>query len=112
MEEDFLGRKEKDAILLFQKRLRGIFGPRLKQIKLYGSSVRGDRWEESDVDLLVLVGDLTWEEKRRVWDEATQVNIAHDTLLSPLVLTPEEFQELRDRERRIALDIDREGVLL
>lgn len=81
-------------------------------MKLFGSAVRNERWEESDLDILVLIENLTWEEKRRVWDESTNVNIQFDTMLSPLVMTPQEFQELRDRERRIALDIDKEGMEL
>ena len=103
---------EKRAIRLFETRLRHIFAGRLAVLKIYGSAVREERWEESDLDILVLIRDLSWEEKRRVWDEATNINIECDTMLSPLALKPEEFQGLRDRERRIALDIDREGVSL
>lgn len=104
--------KENDqkAVSLFIQKLEAVFEKRLVLSKLYGSAVRGERWEESDIDILVLVDGLTWEEKRQVWDEATNVNIEWDTLLSPLAMTPEEFQELRNRERRIALDIDREGI--
>ena len=112
MELDFLKDGEKRAIRLFETRLRHIFAGRLAVLKIYGSAVREERWEESDLDILVLIRDLSWEEKRRVWDEATNINIECDTMLSPLALKPEEFQGLRDRERRIALDIDREGVSL
>jgi len=112
VELDFLKDGEKKAIRLFETRLRHIFSKRLIVLKIYGSIVREERWEESDLDILVLVRDLSWEEKRRVWNKATNVNIECDTMISPLVLKPEEFQELRDRERRIALDIDREGISL
>lgn len=105
-----LNNNEKRALRLFSRKLKEIFNDRLDLLKIYGSTVRDERWEESDVDILVLIRDLTWEEKRRVWDESTNVNIECDTMLSPLVMRPEEFQELRERERRIALDIDREGV--
>jgi hypothetical protein len=33
-------------------------------------------------------------------------------VLSPFVRTPEQFDELRRRELRIALDIDSEGIAL
>lgn len=101
---------EKKALQIFTKRIRGVFGNRLIAMKLFGSAVRGDRWEESDIDILVLIDKLKWREKCRVWDEATSVNIKCDTLISPLVMTQSEFEELRGRERRIALDIEREGV--
>lgn len=109
--ESLLTRKnEQKAVRLFAGRLKNIFNDRLILLKLYGSAVRGERSDESDIDILVLIDKLRWPEKRGVWDEATKINIKCDAMLSPLVMTPEEFRELRDRERRIALDIDREGV--
>lgn len=107
-----LTKQEKRTLGLFSQKLQDHFGSRLTQMTLYGSAARGERHDESDVDILVLIQGLTWEEKRHVWDVATLINIDHDTMLSPLVLKPEEFQELRDRERRIALDIDQEGIQL
>ena len=106
-----LKKNEKKALQFFAKRIRRIFGARLVLLKLYGSAVRGERWEESDIDILVLIEKLTQKEKIKVWDEATNINIEFDTLLSPLVMTPEEFNVLRDRERRIALDIEKEGIV-
>lgn len=103
---------EQQTVTEFVKKIGNLFGSRLLLMKLFGSCVRGERSEESDIDILVLIDDLTWEEKRRVWDEATLINIARDTLLSPLVMLPEEFQKLKERERRVALDIEKEGIQL
>ena len=103
---------EETAIAEFRKRLQDRFGERFVLMKLFGSVACGERWAESDLDLLVLIQDVSWEEKRWVWDTATDANISHDTMLSPFVTTPQEFQVLRDRELRIATDIDREGILL
>lgn len=108
----FLTPQERKAVRLFSETLAKIFGERVMLLKLFGSSVRGERGEESDIDILVLIDGLTDVEKRRVWDEGTLINIDCDALLSPLVMRPEELQKLRDRERRIALDIDREGIEL
>lgn len=103
---------ERTALDAFAQQLRAQFGPRLCDLRLFGSTVRGERWEESDIDVLVLIDQVTAEEKRAVWDAATLLNIDHDTMLSPLVLSPHDFQHLRDRERRLALDIDHEGISL
>lgn len=100
------------AVAVFTRRIRSAYGPRVVMMKMYGSAARGERREESDVDILVVIDGLTWEEKRSVWDEATNVNIRCDALLSPLVMTPDELKELRRRERRIALDIEKEGIAL
>lgn len=110
MDRVVLNKNERKALDSFLERLSSLFGPRLRRPKLYGSAVRGERHEESDIDILVLIDGLTWEEKCRVWDEATDANVEFDAMLSPLVMTPEEMRLLRERERRIALDIDSEGV--
>lgn len=105
-----LNTNEKKALQIFVGRIRKVFGNRLIAMKMFGSAVRDERWEESDIDILVLIDKLKWREKCRVWDESTNVNIRCDTLISPLVMTQGEFEELRNRERRIALDIEKEGV--
>lgn len=112
MKKNLLKENEQKALTLYLEKLKSIFGPRFVLAKLFGSAVRGERWAESDIDILILVKDLTWEEKRRVWDEATLLNIEWDSLVSPLVMTPEEFRELYNRERRIALDVEQEGIEL
>lgn len=105
-----LTKNEKKALDVFIKRIKKIFKRRLILMKLFGSIARDERWEESDVDILVIIDKLTWQEKRSVWDEATNVNIKWDCMLSPLVMTPEDFKHLKDRELRIALDIEKEGI--
>lgn len=108
----FLSPSEQKATALFLEILKKRFGNRLARVVLFGSTVRQERHDESDVDILVLISNLERKEKEGVWDEATLLNVEWDTMLSPLVMAPEEFQLLKDRERRIALDIDAEGVEL
>ena len=45
----------------FVDRLRATFGERLPDVRLFGSKVRGDDHDESDIDVLVLVDRLDWE---------------------------------------------------
>jgi hypothetical protein len=40
----------------FRDQLRARFGDRLSDLRLFGSKVRGDDHDESDIDLLVLLG--------------------------------------------------------
>jgi predicted nucleotidyltransferase len=42
----------------FRDRVREQLGPRLRDLRLFGSKVRGDDHEESDLDILVLVDAL------------------------------------------------------
>lgn len=70
-----LSADETALIERFAKSLAAAFGDTLHAIWLYGSRARGEppAHEDSDVDLLVLVDDATWEGHRRVYrvfDEA------------------------------------------
>jgi hypothetical protein len=47
-----------------------------------------------------------------VYDLAFDVGLEHSVNLAPLVLEEQQFQELKRRERLLALDIEREGIPL
>lgn len=65
------------------------------------------------MDVLVLVAGAARADRHRAVDVAVEIMLRRpDVVLSPLVLAPEQLDELRARERRLARDIDREGVLL
>jgi predicted nucleotidyltransferase len=112
MDFPWLSPTEKEGIETFKHRVTREFGERAILFKLFGSKVRNESWEESDTDILVLVKDLHWEEKNRIIDISTDLNLEFDLMLSPLVMSPEEFERLLKRERRIATDIEKEGIPL
>ncbi|MBI4374315.1 MAG: nucleotidyltransferase domain-containing protein [Deltaproteobacteria bacterium] len=112
---DFLAEalpREKEGIQAFVQRVQGKFGSRAVGFRLFGSKVRNEAWEESDTDILVLVTGAHWREKNWIIDLSTDINLEYDLMLSPLVMTPEEFEKLLKRERRIACDIEKEGIPL
>lgn len=107
-----LDHNEEKGLLAFKERVMKKFGDRAVAFRLFGSKARGDTWEESDTDILVLVKKITWREKNDIIDISTEINSQYDLMLSPLVMMPEEFDVLLKRERRIACDIEREGMPL
>ncbi len=97
----------------FKAAVSEVLGAQLRSVVLFGSVARGQMSEESDVDLLVLVEAKNDQTVRLVVDAAVKIMLARPALvLSPLVLTTGQFDELRARERRLACDIDREGIPL
>lgn len=92
--------------------LRARFDRRLRRMTLFGSRARGEGDEESDLDVLVVVDDLTPSEAREISYLAGDILTDHDVLVSPLALSQVWFDELRARERRIVAEIDRDGVPL
>jgi uncharacterized protein len=94
----------------YAKRLRVVFGDRVRDVRLFGSFARGDADEDSDVDVLVLVDGLTDLEIGRAAEEAAPVIMASGLAIAPLPMSTERFAELRRRERLLAHDIDVEGI--
>ncbi len=102
------------ALTRFRSALDERFGERVREVRLFGSHARGDANEDSDVDVFVTIEGLTGAERSDVLTLAYYADLAgeEDVLLSPLAYSTEQAAELRRRERRLLMDIDREGVAL
>jgi predicted nucleotidyltransferase len=74
--------------------LRRVYGPRLAQVLEFGSRARGEESEESDLDLLVVLTDMTspWEELRRMDDILWRHSQRHGFVVSALPVTQAELE--------------------
>jgi predicted nucleotidyltransferase len=103
---------EKKAVAEIRERVNGFVGRRLRGLYVFGSKARGDYDSESDVDLAILIDGLDRETKRKIIDLVADVEIKYFVVISSLVLSWKDFTDLKKRERRIAFDIEREGISL
>lgn len=103
---------EKRIVDDFRARLSEALGGHLVDLRLFGSRARGTARRDSDLDVVVVVDERDRAIKRTIYHISDDVNEAHDwqILLSPLVLSRGELEEMRLREMRLARDIDREGI--
>lgn len=92
--------------------VRGRFGSRVRELTLFGSRARGEGDEDSDVDVLVAIDEVTSVEARHIAHFCGDLLTEHDVIVSPLVLSTARLEELRRRERLIAREIQRDGVQL
>jgi len=102
------------ALERFSRALRERFGPRLRELVLFGSYARGEAHEDSDVDVLVVVDDLSDDERNEIVNIAYGIGLAADDWvgLSPLALSTARAHEQRATGRRIWTEIESEGVRL
>jgi predicted nucleotidyltransferase len=92
--------------------IKEFLGDRLVKFVLYGSRAKGDYDQESDIDIAIVVKVLSRELKNQILDKVVGIEFEYLTPLSAFVLSEEEFEHLKRRERRIAFDIEREGIPL
>ncbi len=104
--------RERDALREFCDAVRALFGPRIRELALFGSRARGEGNDESDLDVLVVIDGLTSAEGRSVAYLAGDVLTHHDALLSPFAVSTVHMTHLRDRERLIAREIARDALPL
>jgi hypothetical protein len=100
----------RDALAAYARRLSARFDGRLRFVRLFGSWARGEADEDSDVDVAVVVQGLTRDEWRVAVADAVEVELESGVTLSPFVVSGEHFDLLRSRERKIAADIEEQGI--
>jgi len=109
LDEIALSSRDRVAILEAVGLLRRKFP--VEQIILFGSKTRGDDDEESDIDLLVLTTHkITWRERRAITDALFDLQLAHDVVISTLVISASEWHEGVYLVLPIHEEIDRDGV--
>jgi len=92
--------------------MKKLLGKDLIHLKLFGSRARGDADVDSDLNVVLVVGNLSKKRRREILDQVADIEMEHLTPISLLLISQEDFRQLLSRERRIALDIEREGVPL
>ncbi len=105
-----LTEKEWSAMRTFVRRVRDEVPDRDATAIVFGSRARGEGGPESDVDVVVVGATDDLRVRRLIFDLAYEVFLQTDVLISPLVFSRERFKALRQSGRRLARDIERDGV--
>ena len=97
----------------FADEVRARFDRRVKRLRMFGSAARGDWTEASDLDVLVLLSADDTSAADEISRLAFHMGVVErGILIRPLILTEVQFRHLLERERRLALDIERDGLEL
>ena len=93
----------------FRQKLEQVYGPRLKEIILYGSWARGTAAADSDIDLVVvLAGEvLPGKEIDTIIDIITEINLDYGVLISVYPVSEKNYTTLKSP---LMLNVRREGV--
>lgn len=100
------------ALQSYKRRLIERFGDRVQRVALFGSWARGEATERSDVDVLVLITGLTWQEEIEAARLVADVCTETDVWLSPTIYSEKRFRYLLSIESPFARAVDREGLFV
>ena len=94
----------------FKRKVKRLYGARLKAVVLYGSWARNTANEGSDIDLLVVLAGRIRHPGReidRMMDIIFDLGLKHDTLLSVVPVSHNAFLK---RRSPLLINVRREGV--
>ena len=110
MRKHALSKNERLALDRFAEKVKQALGDSLKQMVLFGSRARGDDEPDSDLDILVIVEQETWEVRDAVSLAASRVSLAEGILVSPKVIGQTRWEAMRGFN--LHQNIQREGLKL
>ena len=102
--------EEEKVVKELKQNLNELLGDSLTGLFLFGSKARGDDDSKSDIDIAIIVRGLNRELKNDILTKVAEIEFQYLICLSTIVLSEEKFAYLKKRERRLALDIEKEGV--
>ena len=101
-----------NQLIDLKESLKLSLGDSLIKMVLFGSRARGDYDEDSDIDIAIIVRSLSKELKNNIFSQVAEIELKYLRPISSIIFSETEFNRLKERERRIALDIESEGILL
>lgn len=94
-----------------KREIQIVFGPRFRQMILYGSYARGEAQQGSDVDILLVLKDVSdpLAERERLSELLWRLALKYDVVLSVI---PVDEHALETRRKPLFLNVKREGVIV
>ena len=107
-----LTEQEQAAVIAFLERVRRDYTSLVQDAILFGSKARGDSSPDSDIDVLIVVGEENWPLRDAISLIAARTSLEYDVLLGPRVIGLERWQRMQRERATLYENIAREGVTL
>ena len=107
-----MSKTERRAIERFGDDVKSRLGDYVVRMSVFGSKVRGDFRETSDIDVLVIVKERSLRVMDQIAEITSDLNIKYDLSISPVVFSEEEYDVNTKMASPFSLAIQEEGLLL
>ena len=109
---EFLNPIEKKAITSFVKTVKEKLADEIIVIRLFGSKVRGNFKEDSDIDIFILVK----EKNQKINDILSKIEVAWDLKynlpISTVLYSLYEYQKNKELNSFFFENVEKEGIIL
>ncbi len=105
-----LTQNELSAITALKKEIAQHYA--LQWIKLIGSKARGDSDSESDLDVVIVLKDLTWPLEKSIYELCYALSVQYDVLISPVLFSSREISDRFIQITPFYKAVQQEGMLL
>ncbi len=104
-------KKIEPILIPLKEELRSRYGEKLQQLILFGSYARGTQNKESDIDLLLVLNDMTSykEESDKIFDFKYDLSLKSGIYISIHITTQKRFDNL---EELLYYNVKKEGIVI
>ncbi|MBI4648655.1 MAG: nucleotidyltransferase domain-containing protein [Bacteroidia bacterium] len=106
----FLTKQEKDTVDKFINVVKVTLGDNLILSALFGSKVRGDYSNDSDIDILFVVKEYNVKTSSLIFDNLFEVDPYYEFKISPLIYSEFEYKKNVEMKSPFIENIKSEGV--
>jgi len=99
-----------DQEIAQELRQRLAHGVKVEEFRVFGSRVRGEATPDSDLDIYLVVTELTPALRRWIDEIAWEVGFERDRVISTLVTTRRELEQGPFGAQPVLRTIEREGI--
>ena len=104
------GMNARDREIAQELRQRLAQGVKIEDFRVFGSRVRGEATPESDLDVFLVVTELTPAQRRWIDEIAWEVGFDKDRVISTLVTTRRGLEQGPFGAQPVLRTIEREGI--
>ena len=108
----YLSTNERLAVNKFMDNLKQEYSHAVFQVLIYGSSIRGERSPDSDIDLLIITRDDNWREHEPIRFLAARLSNEYEVFLSIRLMSLARFRNLRTIQPFFFQNIQQESLEL
>lgn len=107
----YLTQNERTAVNELLSRLKDRFGDQLKTVRIFGSKVKGNFDESSDIDLFVMFDcQVDWKFKDQIYEIIFQLDLKYDVLISARIYSVRKLNNDLIKELPFIQNVAKNGI--